>query len=380
MPLVSVIIPAHNAAQYLSQTLETVREQTHVDWEAIIVDDGSTDETPEISRKYAEADGRFRLIQQHNQGVAAARNTAINAAQGEYIAPLDADDLWDPRKLELQVTKMEQAGPSMGFAYCRYAAVSAAGQTVGLAPAWHAEGNLYHALLFSNFTGHASTPLIRRACLEELGAYNTKFHSQKAQGCEDWDLLLRIARRFDVGCVDSYVSYYRVTTGSMSGNIYQMARAYELVLDEVRNEDPDIPQHIFEWSRANYYMFLATRARSLRDLRGMRTALRQVLRADPTFPNFSRATRHMVLGHLVPVARPFVKLIWRTPESRLKAARRIKSLAWRMSSGSSPQGKPNKPWSSRSAFDRLYRARWEQLLQESRRPATKLRQQECQAL
>ena len=107
-PLVSVIIPAFNAAKHIRQTLNSVLEQTHQTLEVIVVDDGSADATAAIVEQFVEKDARIQLIRQSNAGVGAARNMAIGKAHVKYIAPLDADDVWSPKKLENQVARMEQ--------------------------------------------------------------------------------------------------------------------------------------------------------------------------------------------------------------------------------------------------------------------------------
>ena len=108
--LVSIITPCYNGARFLADTIESVLGQTYAHWEMIIVDDGSTDETPAIAEGYANRDGRVRLIRQRNAGTAHARNTAMKQAQGRYIALLDADDLWEPDFLEKQLAFMNQTG------------------------------------------------------------------------------------------------------------------------------------------------------------------------------------------------------------------------------------------------------------------------------
>lgn len=99
-PLVSVIIPAYNADNFIAQTLESVLSQTYQNIEILVVDDGSTDTTPEIVKDFATKDSRVNLLQQSNAGVAVARNLAYLHSKGEYIAPIDADDIWYPQNLE----------------------------------------------------------------------------------------------------------------------------------------------------------------------------------------------------------------------------------------------------------------------------------------
>src|SRR3954454_6645905 len=115
--IVTVIIPAFNAARTLAATLNSVRNQTHGALEILVIDDGSTDATPEITRCVARTDPRLRLIRQPNKGVAAARNAGLAEAQGAYVAFIDADDLWHPRKIELQLDAARQVGGDLAFVY-----------------------------------------------------------------------------------------------------------------------------------------------------------------------------------------------------------------------------------------------------------------------
>lgn len=108
MPQVSIITPCYNASRFISQTIDSVLSKTFTDWEMIIVDDGSKDDSSEIVEKYVKKDSRIRLIQQPNGGSANARNHGIREATGRYIALLDADDLWLPQFLEKQIEFMKE--------------------------------------------------------------------------------------------------------------------------------------------------------------------------------------------------------------------------------------------------------------------------------
>lgn len=108
--LVSVITPCYNGARYIAETMDSVLAQTYADWEMIVVDDGSEDSSAEIVHQYAERDGRIRLIRQENGGSASARNHGIREAEGQYIALLDADDLWKEEFLEEQISFMKEKG------------------------------------------------------------------------------------------------------------------------------------------------------------------------------------------------------------------------------------------------------------------------------
>ncbi|MGA2834478.1 MAG: glycosyltransferase family 2 protein [Terracidiphilus sp.] len=130
LPLVSVITPVYNAARWLPATLASVRAQTLTDWEHILVDDGSTDRSLDILETAAREDARFRVLRmERNSGPAVARNFALNAAQGRFIAILDADDLWAPEKLFRCVEFM--TARNYGFVYHDSWEISESGERIG---------------------------------------------------------------------------------------------------------------------------------------------------------------------------------------------------------------------------------------------------------
>ncbi len=258
-PLVSIIIPAYNADAFIAATLDSVIAQTYGNFEVLVVDDGSRDRTPEIVRSYREKDSRIRLLQQANGGVAAARNLAISQAGGELIAPLDADDVWHPRKLEKQVACMQQSGPEVGLVYTWSAHIDEAGFVIGhYSPPWlgKPEGYVYPILVYANFLDNASTPLIRKGCFDRVGGYNCDFKQQNAQGCEDWDIYLRIAEFYQFRVVPEFLVGYRQVIGSMATNSLAMARSYELVMQQAQKYHPEIPPIIHQWSSSIFYDYL----------------------------------------------------------------------------------------------------------------------------
>src|SRR5688500_7922397 len=116
VPLVSVVVPTYNYARFIGETFDSLRAQTYADWECVVVDDGSTDDTVEVVARWRERDPRIRYLRQPNQRQAAAKNTGLKEARGRYIQFLDADDLVEPRKLERQVEFLE-ATPSADIVY-----------------------------------------------------------------------------------------------------------------------------------------------------------------------------------------------------------------------------------------------------------------------
>ncbi|MBW4665202.1 MAG: glycosyltransferase family 2 protein [Chroococcus sp. CMT-3BRIN-NPC107] len=259
LPLVSVIIPAYNAEAFIERTLKSVICQTYTNLEVIVVDDGSKDKTFEIVQSIAQKDTRVMLIQQQNAGVAAARNLAIEKSQGEYIAPIDADDIWYTEKIEKQVKCILNADESVGLVYSLAVDIDENDLIIGQCSVdslFKPEGKIYPALVFINFLGNASTPLIRRTCFERVGGYNCQLKQQAAQGCEDWDIYLRIAEYYEFRVIPEFLIGYRQVIGSMGGNYKSMVKSYELVMANVRKLHPEIPASIYHLSAIFYYNYL----------------------------------------------------------------------------------------------------------------------------
>ena len=255
--LVSVIIPAFNGAEHIRQTLDSVLAQTYQALEVIVVDDGSADATGAIVEEFVKKDARVQLVRQCNAGVGAARNTAIRMARGEYIAPLDADDFWFPEKLEKQVARLEQYGEETGLVYCWSRQVDKDGDFVAAgSPNWLLEGRLRHALVLRNIIDNASVPLFRAAALSRVGPYLTRTEQGGAQGCEDWDLYIRIAETSIIRVVPEILVAYRQTSSSMRVNAESMERSFTVVLQRARQRNRDLPSASFRWSAGYFYVYL----------------------------------------------------------------------------------------------------------------------------
>jgi glycosyltransferase involved in cell wall biosynthesis len=255
--LVSVIVPAFNAATYIRQTLDSVLQQTYREIEVIIVDDGSSDSTARIVEEFAARDSRFQLVRQTNAGVGAARNTAIERARGKYLAPLDADDLWSPQKLATQVACMEQFGVNTGLVYCSSTLIDEQGKLLHSGETKTLEGRLRHAMVLKNLLGNASVPLFRTSALEKVGLYLTRAEEQGGQGCEDWDLALRIAENFEIRVVPEHLVGYRQCASAMSVNVAGMEASFATVMRRARQRNGDLPPAAFRWSAGYFYQYIA---------------------------------------------------------------------------------------------------------------------------
>jgi glycosyltransferase involved in cell wall biosynthesis len=253
---VSVIVPAYNAARHLRQTLESILHQTYPSIEVVVVDDGSTDATPQIAAEFAKRDSRVRVIRQANAGVGAARNAAIREARGEYIAPVDADDVWCPEKLAKQVACMRASGDAVGLVYCWFMRIDDEGRVFGYSTQLDVEGWVREAMVFRNFIGNASVPLIRARILDEVGVYLTRAEQDGNQGCEDRDLNLRIAERAEFRLVRDYLVKYRQSATAMSAQPRGMMSSFRIVMKRAQARNVDLPPRIFRWSRGVFFSYL----------------------------------------------------------------------------------------------------------------------------
>src|ERR1700742_1222093 len=195
--LVSVLIPAYNAGRTIERTVSSVLNQTYSNLEVLVVDDGSTDNTAILVRRIADVDRRIRLLQKANGGVVSARNHGIELAQGEFIAPLDADDLWHPNKLTKQVAAM---GDHIGLIYCWSRAIDDQDRVLFDFPPCSLRGNVYSALIIKDFL-HSGAPLIRRCCVDRVGCYDSALSF-----CEYFKFFLDIAERYEFDLVPEYLS------------------------------------------------------------------------------------------------------------------------------------------------------------------------------
>lgn len=210
-PLVSVIIPAYNAAPYVAAAVDSALAQTYAPVEVVVTDDGSTDGTAEILRPYREA-GKITYIYQKNAGLSSARNTGIRASHGEYIALLDSDDLFLPDKIERQIGYLE-AHPACGISYCGIAHFYEEDpeRMLNLKYEYYSGADFFPALLWKNFVNPLSV-VARRSVFETIG-----FFDEDLKRSEDWDFWIRAAYagiRFDY--LPEVLARYRMRRGSMS--------------------------------------------------------------------------------------------------------------------------------------------------------------------
>ena len=219
---ISVIIPAYNAERTILETIASVQQQTFLDFELIVIDDGSTDQTLKLVHSFA--DERIKTFSYKNAGVSVARNRGIAHATGEFIAFLDADDLWTPDKLELQLATLQQR-PEAGVVYSWTCNLDEEGGAFHPGESVFFEGDVYANLLVINFLANGSNPLIRRQAIESVG----EFDPTLTYG-EDWEFYLRLAARWSFVVVSKPQILYRQSAGAMSSKVEVMEKYYLLVL------------------------------------------------------------------------------------------------------------------------------------------------------
>jgi glycosyltransferase involved in cell wall biosynthesis len=311
LPLVSVIIPAYNAEAFISETLKSVLAQTYQNIEVLVVDDGSQDRTSEIVESFAANDSRIKLLRQSNQGATAARNLAIEKSKGEFIAPIDADDIWYPQNLEKQVQCIIQADSSVGLVYAWSAHIDEKGLRMGNGRTSTLEGDVYLSLIQDNFVGNGSTPLIRRDCFDKVGGYNYKLKEENAEGCADWDLYLRIAECYEFRVVPEFLVGYRQLGSSMSSNYKKMLKSYSLVMAEAQQRNPQLPPRISQASRVNFYVYLSYQTRRQGNHWDTFYWLYKALNTDPISILKNRQLwKHTFTSFLKLVAQPITSLVW----------------------------------------------------------------------
>jgi glycosyltransferase involved in cell wall biosynthesis len=275
-PLVSVLIPAYNAASTLAETLASVCGQTYRNLDIIVVDDGSADATFPLASRLSKEDPRIRVLRQDNAGVAAARNLALRHAVGPLVAPVDADDLWHPTKIERQVRRLREATDA-AVVYCWSCEIDPASRVIERRlDQDEFEGDVYAALVLANFLGNGSVPLLRRDLAMAVGGWDPSLRARKAQGCEDWQFYLRVAARARFALEPAFLVGYRQSPGAMSRQLAAMRRSYHLVMREVSDRRPCPPSDLLRWSRAEFRLYdadlLLERGDRLRALGGISLA------------------------------------------------------------------------------------------------------------
>ncbi|HMJ08789.1 MAG TPA: glycosyltransferase [Pyrinomonadaceae bacterium] len=214
-PKVSVIIPNYNYDKYISKAIDSVLAQTYTNIEIIVVDDGSIDNSLSVLEKYGD---QITVLKQQNQGVSPARNAGVAHSSGEYLAFLDADDIWLPEKLERQMERF-LGSPEVGLVHCSMTFIDGDGNPSGNATNG-IEGRVAEKILLFEgvgIIGAGSTGLVSRKAFDEVGGFDPMQTT-----AADWDFSYQVATKYEIAFVPDELVLYRKHGSNMHGNIRAM--------------------------------------------------------------------------------------------------------------------------------------------------------------
>lgn len=258
VPHLSIVIPAYNVADFIVAAVESALDQTFRDLEVIVVDDGSTDDTPAQLSAVAgrRKDDRLRIVRQENGGLSAARNTGIREARGMYIGFLDGDDLWNAGKAAAHVSLMD-GNPTIGFSYSGSEYLEEDGSPTGRLLRPDTLQPSLHDMIVRNHVGNGSTPVVRRMCFEIAGNFREDLRS-----CEDYEMWCRILWMTDTIAVGlkEPLTCYRLRKSSLSFDVDHFVAQADLALDIICMSMREVPRRLIARARAEHYRIAARKA------------------------------------------------------------------------------------------------------------------------
>lgn len=265
MPKISVLTAAYNAEKTIVETYESIQNQTFSDFEWIVINDGSEDQTLELLKGIQ--DKRLKIFSYKNSGVCDARNRAISHATGEFIAFIDADDLWTPNKLASQLAALQKS-PKAGIAYS-WTHFKYENEEYSHSDTTSCfEGNVYANLLIGNFLHTTSNPLIRREAIDSIGYFDPALKAS-----EEWDLYLRLAAKWEFAFVPEIQVIYRQSSNSLSYNVEVMEetaitvieKAYKVAPEELYYLKKRSISEVFRYSAQQYLRFKNTNPQEIKN-------------------------------------------------------------------------------------------------------------------
>lgn len=241
---VSVFIPAFNAALTLRETLESLANQTQLADEVIVIDDGSTDETAEIAASFAGRLPGMQVISGPNVGLSRARNKGIAASRGEYVAPIDADDICHPTYLEKMARRLDER-PEAGFVYCFLRQVDMQSRIYAEPSSHEVDGWGFNQLVARNFVACGSNTVFRRTALEAIDGFRPELSYS-----DDYFAQMAAAWQMPVTCVPEYLVGYRDVPRSFSKDLGRMKRGNKVVDRLLRRDMPGMAWTARRWRLA----------------------------------------------------------------------------------------------------------------------------------
>ena len=225
-PQVSVIILTRNRPEFLVKAVESVLNQTYTDFEIVIVDDASTDKTPEVIKSFQ--DPRIISIRHDvNKGESGSRNAGVKVAKGELVAFLDDDDEWLPQKLELQVSLLQKGNDKLGGVYTGFYKWDMVEEKIVGEIIPKKRGNISEDMFIKNWVGTPSTVLVKNKCFQDVGEFD-----EKLVFGPDWDMWLRIAHKYEFEYIASPLVKYGIHSQQMSTSYRKWILGREKLLEK----------------------------------------------------------------------------------------------------------------------------------------------------
>lgn len=274
MSRVSIILPLYKSKRYVCETVESVLAQTHRDWELVVVDDGSPDDSGDVVRSYA--DSRITVYTRDNSGPCRSRNFGISKATGKFIGFIDHDDIWHPEKLEKHLAHLNRS-PQVGVSYGPSELIGVDGSSLGIFQTPKLKHIDAREILCRNPVGNGSVPIIRRQLLEAVkfrvnrdGNEEWMYFDDEVAGWEDVELWLRMATttEWKFEGIPECLSKYRIVPDSIAGSPEAKQAAFERGVERVRSYAPVLIDKHLRAARAYHLRFLARRLIEAGDGRG----------------------------------------------------------------------------------------------------------------
>lgn len=295
-PRVSVVMATYNYGQYIAQAIQSVVDQTYADWELIVADDGSTDDTRKVVAQF-RGDNRIKYHFQENQGASAARNLAIQVSRGSIVAFLDADDAWVPTKLERQLA-LYDSDPQLGVVYAGRSFMDPSGRVTGNEVRSMARGYVLHEAVMRTIPPFSSS-MVRREVFDDIGMFD-----ESIPLAVDYELWLRVALKYRFDYIDEPLLLYRTGHSNLSRRSQERR---QLVLDRILPEflaregvAKQVGNRVIAEAYADTYINQALEARSISFLLALRCHLKAIRTSPWLWPAWRSAARLFVPDRLIP--------------------------------------------------------------------------------
>lgn len=271
MVTVSVVIPVYGVEKYIEEAVSSVLNQTYSDFELLIIDDGSPDQSVEVCHRFN--DHRIKIISQKNRGLAGARNTGIRNSQGKYIAFLDGDDIWLPDKLAVHVDHLDKS-PEVGISFTSSIIIDENSKQTGGSLNPKLKNISFLDLLKSNPVGNGSAAILRRQVLDDIAldvsrgeCVETDYFDEAFKRAEDLELWLRVllTTSWKMEGIKPALTLYRVNSQGLSANFEQQFNSLQNVLDKAYSYASDRVVQSRQLATAYQYLYLARSAARLKD-------------------------------------------------------------------------------------------------------------------